>query len=269
MEPTTSKMRPYSIGIVAINKEIGKDTVEVLAIEDHPMVHGEITDHYDEYKVDGRDAAGTNYSINMKTTATIRAKWLKVGGGNRATAPDLRRGEKVQIYQYADTDKYYWSELDTSDNIRRKETAVFAFSNEKNENTPNSPDNNYRMMVSAHKGLVEFTTPNNDGEKYKYKIQINAKEGKIVISDDSDQSFVLDSPANKIRLQNAQGTAIEINGANIIFHCSGTMSQSGGGNSTLEKLSVTGGMSSDTIDAPTITATTVSASSSVTAPNIK
>ena len=110
---------------------------------------------------------------------------------------------------------------------------------------------------------------NNDGEKYKYKIQINAKEGKIVISDDSDQSFVLDSPANKIRLQNAQGTAIEINGANIIFHCSGTMSQSGGGNSTLEKLSVTGGMSSDTIDAPTITATTVSASSSVTAPNIK
>ena len=69
----------------------------------------------------------------IQTTNAIRAEWLG-DSTNRITPPDVRRGEKVQIFQYSNVDKYYWQTITQPGvNVRKKETIVEAISNTTDE----------------------------------------------------------------------------------------------------------------------------------------
>lgn len=210
-----SKLQFYSLGIVAVNKSLSSNSIEVTAVEEFPLLDGEITDNVEKYKTEFKNAQDEPYNLELQTTATIKAKWLPINNSNRRTSPDVRRGEHVILYRFADTDEYWWNTLQNDNILRRLETVIYSFNNLKIENVEDTADTSYWLEVSTHKKLMHVHTSKNDGEPFAYDIQINAKDGKLIITDDANNFIVIDSKDSVIRAENAFGTFIEIN-KNII-----------------------------------------------------
>lgn len=210
-----SKLQPYSIGVVAKNKSLKSRIIEVTPIEMAPMAHGELTDNSVDYKAQGTDDQGGAYQVQVPTTSTIKATWLPMHTSNRTTAPDVRRGEKVVIYRFADTDEFWWATLTDDLHLRKLETVIYAFSGTRDESATPNAENTYFLEISTHNKLVHFHTSKADGEPFIYDIQINAKDGNIVIKDDVGNYISFDSKQRQLEMKNVDGTHIDINKKNL------------------------------------------------------
>lgn len=210
-----SKLQFYSLGIVANNKKLSDFIIEVTPVEEFPMLDGEITDNVDNYQTEFNDAKKVPFKVDIKTTVSIKAKWLPINNSNRRTAPDVRRGEHVVLYRFADTDEYWWNTLKNDNTLRRLETVIYSFNNLRTENTKDGADTSYWLEVSTHKKLMHVHTSKNDGEPFSYDVQINAKEGNFVITDDIGNYIVVDSAEKTIHLQNTVGSFVDINKSHI------------------------------------------------------
>lgn len=211
-----SKLEFYSLGVVAANKPLSSVFIEVTPVEEFPMLDGEITDHKEPYDASFINGEGEPWSVKTITTASIKAKWVPINCPNRRTAPDVRRGEVVMIYRFSDRDEYWWNTLINDFNrIRRLETVIWSFDDLRPENITNDQDTTYWAMVSTHKKVVQVHTSKSDGEPYAYDIQINAKDGRIIITDDVGNYFELNSKLSKLELQNADGTTVSLDKGNL------------------------------------------------------
>jgi len=127
-EPDSSVVRFYSIGIVAENKKRGSFNIIVTPVEQLTMTDGEVTGNADTIEADGVMHSGASYSSKAVASSTIEAQWLPFENTNRRTAPDVRRGEEVMIYQISDIqDIYYWTTFRDSFKLRRLETVRWLF----------------------------------------------------------------------------------------------------------------------------------------------
>ena len=86
-----SRLKIYSLGIVANNKALSSDEVEVTPIEPMQLIDGEIVSTPRDLETTGVDADGVTYNVKVTADNAIVAKWLPIGS-NRRTAPDVRRG---------------------------------------------------------------------------------------------------------------------------------------------------------------------------------
>ena len=219
-QQSISKLQFYSLGIVSVNKPLSTKVIEVTPIEYLPMLNGEITDNVSKYKSSSTDADGSVSSIEIDTTVSIQATWLPINNSNRYTAPDVRRGETVVIYRFADTDRYWWNTMHNDIMLRRLETVVYAFSNNRAEDIANDASNTYFLEISTHRKLVHFHTSNNDGEPFAYDIQINTKDGVIIITDDTGNTFELNSAERRLFMKNSDETIVDIDKQNITMTAS-------------------------------------------------
>jgi hypothetical protein len=185
-----SEFHFYSVGIVAANKKLDSREIEVVPFEKTPFISGEVSDD---------------------TTLSVNAAWLPMTDTNRMTPPDVRRGEQVMIYRFGDSNSFWWTTQMQDQKLRRKETVIYGWSNEAGENITNSADNMIFLEISAHKKLVTFSTPKNDGEPFAFVFQLNMKEGLFAFEDGADGLFHYDAVNRQFIHQNADGTSIEIN----------------------------------------------------------
>lgn len=214
-----SLLQEFSVGIVAANKPLDSNLIEVSPIESLTMLNGELTDHYEELSASGIDGSGKSYQSKAKVSATITATWIPRGQSNRMTAPDVRRGEKVQIYRLANSSKYYWDTLENSSNVRRLETVVNAYSATQEENVELNDSNSYTQGVSTHNQYVNVIhTTKANGERFAYDIYVDTKTSKIHLKDDVGNEFLLDSPSAKVRMQNSKGNFLDITGDNAVWN---------------------------------------------------
>jgi hypothetical protein len=130
----------------------------------------------------------------------------------------VRRGEQVAIYRFGDADEYWWTTLLQDKIIRRLETVIYSFSNNREENIEDSPTTTYFMEVSTHKKLIHLHTSKNDKEPFIYDIQIDTKNGNIVIRDDDDNYIFLDSKERHIKLHNKDTSYVEMDKRIINIH---------------------------------------------------
>lgn len=210
-----SKLQFYSMGIVAANKDLKTDLIEVTPIEEFPLLDGEITDNVENYQVDYKDDQKVPKKVDIKSTVSIKAKWLPINNSNRRTPPDVRRGEHVVLYRFADTDQYWWNTLQNDNKLRRLETVIYSFNNLRKENIEDTADTSYWLEVSTHRKIIHVHTSKNDGEPFSYDVQINAKEGNLVITDDIGNYILIDSAEKTIHLQNTMGSYVDINKSDI------------------------------------------------------
>lgn len=205
-----SKLQVYSLGVVASNKPLNKNTIEVTPIEDVPLASGEITSAVTA--VDGQVASesGAKENLAIANTSSIKAEWLPVGQANRLTAPDVRRGEQVYIYRFGDTDKYYWNTVRNDLNFRKLETVIFGFSATTKEGVAVNESNTYLFEVSTHKKLIRLHTSQDNGEPFGYDIHINTGDGSITIEDTAGNKFTFDSDAQTCRFENASGSFFDL-----------------------------------------------------------
>lgn len=208
---TESKLKKYSLGVVAMNKLRSSDLIEAVPIEDMNFVDGELTDNVAKYEAKGKDSQGQAYEHAIDSTVTILAKWIPDGTSNRLTPPDVRRGERVQIWQYGDQDKYFWSTLFYEPDLRKLETVIYSYSNTRDEDTKSAADTTYYFEVSTHDKHITLHTSNSDGEPFVYDIQLNTKEGFLLIKDDIGNYIQLDSKNVRIEAKNADGSWFDMN----------------------------------------------------------
>ena len=210
-ELRVSKLRFYSIGIVAANKALSSTVIEVTPIEELPMLDGEIDSNTTTETATGIDSSGAHYSSSVTMGNSIQAEWLRLGSSNRMTPPDVRRGESVIIYQFADADKYYWNTLKNDSQLRKLETVVYAFSGTPdNADSPLNESNAYYLEISTHTKHVTFHTSQANGEPYGYDIQINTDLGFLVFQDTIGNQFTLDSRSHTFRMQNTEGSFVDM-----------------------------------------------------------
>lgn len=203
-----SKFKIKSIGYAAENLELGSTKLEISPVENLGYLHGEVNTDKEIIEEQGVDAKGNSYNVKIETSNSMTAEWLQ-WGSNRMTPPNVRRGERVLLWQYAEEDKYYWSSIGMDDHLRRLETVTMAFSNTKDESTKKlTAENSYFLEVSTHEKLVTLKTNKSDGENFAYCIQINTKDGKVVITDDVNNFIVLESEEKRIHLENADASKI-------------------------------------------------------------
>lgn len=206
-----SAFRIYTKGIVAANKPLRTSIIEVVPMEDMPMLSGEITDNTEDFEAKGKDDEGKDsIDLKLKTTATIKAEWYRLGSCNRVTPPDVRRGEEVLIFQFADSDNYFWMESDDK-GLRRLETITWRISNERDENKKLDHTNTYWLHVSTHEKLIHLETTKSDKEPFAYQLQLNTKDGVLIFKDDDGNSIMFDSKERHIQILNKDKSLIEMN----------------------------------------------------------
>lgn len=210
---------PYSLGIVAVNKEPNSDRITALPTSIFPLADGEVVDQVEDYQSEFVDSFGRRSVVKTQTSNTITAKWL-CRDPNIKTAPDVRRGAQVQLYRKANTDYFYWETTTNTDNFEKLEEKVFGYSNTRDENVKSGPDTDWTQLVSTRrKKVVLINTTKSDGEKWAYHIGVDVKEGRVDIKDDIGNLFYIDSANSIVRLQTSEGAFIEINKRNINIGC--------------------------------------------------
>lgn len=213
--PQMSKLRFYSLGIVAENKALKSKHVEVTPTEEMPMLDGELAPVSTDYKAKAVDNLGSSYEATVETTTTVKALWLPIGAANRITAPDVRRGELVNLYKFGDTDQYFWNTLNDDIKLRKLETVIYAFSATTNEASEVNGKTYYFIEISTHKKLITLHTSKDNGEPYGYDIQLDTGNGRLVITDDAGNYILLDSAQTQIMFKNVDESVWDMKGANL------------------------------------------------------
>ncbi len=223
-----SSLAFYSYGVVAANKPLSSNNIQVTPMEDLTMTDGELSDNLTTANVKGEDADGASFESVVRSSATLTARWLPFGS-NRKTSPDVRRGEKVAIYRFADADKYYWTSLEYEANLRKLETVVFAFSATMEEDADSTAETTYFFEVSTHNKLVRFHTSQANGESVGYDILLNTKDSVLQLVDTLDNILFLDSTSKRWVMKNAEECFIDLNGRDLFINTPGDCSWKIGG----------------------------------------
>lgn len=205
-----SLLQPYSVGHAAANLLVGQTELSVWPSEKFTHTDGEVTDNVTTTTTKGIDGSGNNYSDNVESSVTIMAKWLSRDPWLKF--PGLvRRGEDVQIWRVGDTDQYYWELLGTSNHLRRKDIMLLAISNTRDEATTElTAFNSVFFEFNTVDKHITLSTPENDGEKCRYVVQLNYGDANFSIADTIGNSFVMDSIAELMQLRNASDTFLKL-----------------------------------------------------------
>lgn len=213
-----SKYRVVSVGIAAENKALNSHTLPVVPIEMFPLMNGEVMESLDEVEVSGMDQREVEYTITIKSSSTLTCDWMP-HGSNRVTSPDVRRGERLLIWQYADSDKYYWTPLGMDDDLRRLETVIHAWSATPDIDAELSlTENMYSLEVSTHGKQITLHTTQADGEPFEYTLQLNTADGIFFITDQDGNSVQLDSANRVLKSVNSDKTEVTIDKTNLFAY---------------------------------------------------
>ena len=210
-----SVFRTVGIGRVGSNKELRSKNVDIVPLEWLPMHDKEMASTPTPMTYKTKDADGVETQGAVVTDMVINAEWLP-GTSNRLTAPDVRRGERVLIYQVGDADKFYWQPTGMDDNLRKLETIVFGISATTNEgDTVLSPTNMYWFEFSSHSKKLAFSSSKANGEPFVYEMYFDFDAGEFMLKDDIGNFINLISKLNLIHLQNAKGTFVKLDQKDI------------------------------------------------------
>ena len=153
-----SIFRPVYSGEAAENLKLGERTLEVWPKELLPTLEGDVTTETIQIETKGIDANDQEYTASVILGGTVSAEWL--GGGNIITPPNVRRGERLTLWQSGDSDEFYWKTVGRDQNLRRLETIIICFSanpSNKDQEKPD-PSNSYYLEVNTHDKLCLLYT---------------------------------------------------------------------------------------------------------------
>lgn len=201
----------YSQGIAAHNKAPKTNKLKVVPIEALPLLDGELTDAILETVVEGKDAFDVEYTVSVRSSPAIECDWFP-HGALPITAPDVRRGERIAIYRFADSDEFFWVDEGLDKHLRRLETVIWRFSAEPKDTAgiTLTAENCYYMTFSTHQKLIELTTSMANGEVTTWVIQLDTGEGNFTITNAEGDFIQINTQETTIHLQNAAGAFLKL-----------------------------------------------------------
>lgn len=192
-----SAFRMVSKGIVLQDKADGSDMILVDPIEIFPMDNGPVKAHDRKIESTYVDTQGVQKTAKAEAGSGVQAKWI-AAESNRETAPDVRVGETVNLYQYADDPKYYWNTAAREPELRGKERVRFSFSNKDERNKEYDSDTSYWFEFDTKNKKIHLHTSDNDGEACTYDFVFDTRAGSFSLTDNLGNSIVLDSTSGSL-----------------------------------------------------------------------
>lgn len=189
-----SKFYIYGVGQV-VNDIDGSDTweIDVYLLEKIPTTEGTIGSESNTTK-EFKDKSGKSYSYLVNSSNVIKATWLPFGNYNRATAPCVCKGEYVLLFKYDGEDMCYWIPLFMQADRRKKETAVWFFSNKTSTGTQEElQDQGYMFKIDTINQQIQLHTDDSQDESCGYDFTIDTSSGIFLIEDTIGNSIELDS----------------------------------------------------------------------------
>lgn len=214
-----SKLRMYSIGIVVKDKIQGDNKILVTPIETlNQQEKGKLESTGRKFEgvvknPDSKEFTSSNFSANY-----FVAKWISLATSNRVTAPDVRAGESVLLYKFADIEEFFWEDMKLEDDLRRLEDVTYRFGGIDKGNKGNlDKDNSYWIRVNTYDKYIKLHTSMSNGEPFGYDIEINTGSGFIKITDNSGNDITLDSPTDTITVNSDKDVNINTkNAVNVV-----------------------------------------------------
>lgn len=192
-----------------INHEVSVTPTEWLNKRD-----GELTDNPVAMTYKAQDAQGVEEQGGFLTNNAIPATWLPAGA-NRLTPPTVRRGMRVELFQTADEDKFYWRYLGLDDQYMLTETLIMGINAHSNEvkdgeiPTPNLAQM-YWFEMSSQSKMIAMSTSKALGEPYQYEAYFDLGKGEFVVTDDVENYMHIDSAAHLVELHNQDGVFVRL-----------------------------------------------------------
>ncbi|AFI55453.1 hypothetical protein TSMG0170 [Halocynthia phage JM-2012] len=228
-------LRPVYTGVAVADIEYGSNVLHVKPLESNPSATGEIDTSLELLKVEVETPKGTVESKAIFTDY-LTCSWLN-RNTNRITAPDVRKGERIQIWQNADSEDFYWETIGIDNHLRTQEHVIFAFSNTNNEDRANKKldfTNCYIFEFDTVNKKIRIKTNKNDGEPFEYEIVLNTKDGFHKMSDDVGNYTLMDSLNTVIEFMNKDKTQYRMDKKDILEKCDGNRTVIVGGDNTVE-----------------------------------
>lgn len=214
--------RKYEAVVMENREHSDGNYIRVLPTEILPFTKGHLRNNPVPLKETFLDARGRSCTVRATHNNNITAEWLSTDS-YRKTPPDVQRGERVYIWQKADSDVWYWDAINHDSMLRRHLETVVQSVNGDLQTAPDSKkhdsDNSYYQEMSSHNGTYTVSTSQKNGEFARYLFQINAKDGSMVLKDDIGNHIELDSSKTRIWLRNACQTEITCVKNDINVHC--------------------------------------------------
>lgn len=207
-----SKLSIYSIGIVVADKQLDTWDIEVFPVESLPTATGDVSQ---TRKISGniKNIKGDTIAVEVEKGNTITASWLSFGQYNRASAPDICRGETVLLFRYGGEDDFYWIPLFSEFDLRKQESVMYFFSNKAGVAKEDElSDLGYWFLADTINKNVQLHTSTNDGEAAGYDISIDTRGGKLTIKDTNENSIILDSVSGEYTVTSKE--KVELNTTN-------------------------------------------------------
>jgi len=206
MAEQVSIFKLFSVGQVSKPKERASRHIQAVAVEVASATDGETTHAPQENILKGTNSDGTEYQVKVTSTRDMECEWLPMEG-NRATPPDVERGELVMIYRLGDTDQYFWTCMGLRQHLRTLECVITMYGA-----TPDLAgcgldfSKCYYSIWSPLDGHITFATSQANKEKFKYTFQINTKDSFAAMSDDVGNMAEINSADSRVMLKNVNNS---------------------------------------------------------------
>lgn len=220
---TTTSFKFFCIAIVSKDKDTGSDVIRAYPVEKLGYEHNEVDTNKETADVTMMNIDGIPFRGSVDRESIIEATWLPDGADGRMTSPDVVSGETVRIYRFGNMDRYYWTTIYREPALRRTEHVVHAYGNLPSGRTPWGIDSSYGNIWSTKDQHITFYTSQSNGESFKYLFKIDTKNSAITLKDNVGNGLDVDSSNDKVGIQNAQNTRIEVAQENINMSAGGSL----------------------------------------------
>lgn len=220
-----SKYREYLATAATDLDHNGGRNLEVYCAEILPFVSGEIKAKSVANEVKTKDSGGKSaYQGSVNTSTTITAVY-RDDNPNRLGPPTIRKSEQVILYNYGDTNHWYWKPTGRTENQRRLEQVRYGASGSLENKAEQNDDNMYYLEFNtiADEKNITISTSAANGEKHRYKFCINTTKSLVTLTDESENIFFIDSEAKQLGLCNQVHSHLLINDKDITIACKGNI----------------------------------------------
>lgn len=214
--PTVAKYH----GIAAADKDNNSRELLVYCPDLLPGIDGELEATTIETTVNTTGDKG-EYSKPLKTTNVITCYYYE-SNDLSSLPPDVRKGENVQIWNVADTDTWYWEPIGSNSKLRRTERKRISTNATLDNVSPGTDEKEYIFEMSTRNAkYIKLQTSKDLGEAFAYTIMIDADNSKLMVTDDTNNTFVIDSPNKRVTMTNVSKSTVDLFDKNINIGCEG------------------------------------------------
>ena len=208
------------VGTVAATKQTNTGEIFVHVPKDSPMADGRTVANVETKEETAINANGEPTKVATMISNVKPAKWNSFGEPNRLTAPDVKEGSQVSLYQVSGQSTLYWTTNGFSAETHRLETIVWGFQANPtlDENTEFNVDNFYTVTTDTRSGFMAVRTSQSNGEKSGFEVKIDGGNGRFEAVGTNKSGIVLDDYNSKFIYTNKEETLIGVDKKKVLIH---------------------------------------------------